>query len=118
MGSSSCNCSNLSGLGQVQGTGAMWGLVGALVLSHLVSLLWNILCCVRHTAHRDESRRLLPQFSRSVKHVTEEIPVYGNISYLQTGQSSGFESSAVSESQEEQESSPKDIGVQMLLPPP
>ncbi|EMP26581.1 Signaling threshold-regulating transmembrane adapter 1 [Chelonia mydas] len=95
------------GLGQVQGTGAMWGLVGALVLSHLVSLLWNILCCVRHTAHRDESRRLLPQFSRSVKHVTEEIPVYGNISYLQTGQSSGFESSAVSESQEEQESSPK-----------
>ncbi|KAM9119313.1 signaling threshold-regulating transmembrane adapter 1 isoform 1-T1 [Pangshura tecta] len=43
----------------------------------------------------------------SVKHVTEEIPVYGNISYLQTGQSSGFESSVVPESQEEQESSPK-----------
>ncbi|KAH1182745.1 hypothetical protein KIL84_004237 [Mauremys mutica] len=96
-----------AGLGQVQGTGAMWGLVGALVLSHLVSLLWNIFCCVRHTAHRDESRKLLPQFSRSVKHVTEEIPVYGNISYLQTGQSSGFESSVVPESQEEQESSPK-----------
>ncbi|XP_050777389.1 signaling threshold-regulating transmembrane adapter 1 isoform X3 [Gopherus flavomarginatus] len=85
----------------------MWGLVGALVLSHLVSLLWNIFCCVRHTAHRDESRKLLPQFSRSVKHVTEEIPVYGNISYLQTGQSSGFESSVVPESQKKQESSPK-----------
>ncbi|XP_074872674.1 signaling threshold-regulating transmembrane adapter 1 [Carettochelys insculpta] len=96
-----------AGHGAVQGTDAMWGLFGALVLSHLVSLLWNVLCCMRHMAQQDESRRLVPQFSRRVKHVTEEIPVYGNISYLQTGHSSGFESSATPEFPEERESSHK-----------
>ncbi|XP_067403083.1 uncharacterized protein [Emydura macquarii macquarii] len=95
------------GLGEVRGTDAMWGLFGALALSHLISLLWNVLCCMRHTAHRDGSRRLLLQFRRSVKHEAEEIPVYGNISYLLKGQSSAFESSAVPASQEAQESSPK-----------
>lgn len=42
-----------------------------------------------------------------MKHAPEESPLYGNISYLQTGYNAGSENSMVPEPQEQQESSPK-----------
>uniref|UniRef100_A0A8D0GEX6 Uncharacterized protein n=1 Tax=Sphenodon punctatus TaxID=8508 RepID=A0A8D0GEX6_SPHPU len=106
MGSSTCNCSHFPALGEVQGNCAMWGLLGALALSHLLSLALNIACCARRW-RRDEPGRFSLCFRRSGKTVAEDVPLYGNISYFQAGRNSGFETAAEAESLEGQDSSPQ-----------
>ncbi|XP_019337963.2 signaling threshold-regulating transmembrane adapter 1 isoform X5 [Alligator mississippiensis] len=84
-----CNGSCFLGLEELQGSCALWGLLGALALFYLLSLVCNVLCCLRYKKVRDKLRSHVTRLRGSAAHLAEEVPVYGNIGYLQSGHGSG-----------------------------
>lgn len=58
-------------------------ILGVLVAVLILSLAWNILCCVSKCGSEKWRHRLRRRQSQSVRQM-EDNPIYGNINYMQT----------------------------------
>ncbi|KAI1891050.1 hypothetical protein AGOR_G00159900 [Albula goreensis] len=80
-----CNFTQ-KGVGSLQGSFELWVLLAIITSLLVLSLCWNILCCVG-TYCTDRGKKFLPRFRRSLSlrlKDMEDNPIYGNISYTQT----------------------------------
>ncbi|KAL0978216.1 hypothetical protein UPYG_G00167600 [Umbra pygmaea] len=68
------------------GSYALWIILVVVSTVLLLSVCWNILCCIA-TFYADKGKKFLPRFRRSLSlrlRDMEDNPIYGNISYTQT----------------------------------
>ncbi|KAJ8259268.1 hypothetical protein COCON_G00182800 [Conger conger] len=74
------------GVGPFQGSFELWVVLGIVCTVLVLSVCWNILCCIsKHCT--DRGKEFLPRFRRSLSlrlKDMEDNPIYGNISYSQT----------------------------------
>ncbi|KAG5836354.1 hypothetical protein ANANG_G00253680 [Anguilla anguilla] len=95
-----CNCTQ-KGLGLLKGSFELWLLLAIVCTALLLSVCWNILCCISKYC-TDSGKKFLPRFRRSLSlrlKDMEDNPIYGNISYTQTRVDLPVASSASSDHQ-------------------
>ncbi|XP_069491295.1 signaling threshold-regulating transmembrane adapter 1 [Ambystoma mexicanum] len=86
MRNATCSGSELTpyyGAAGLCGTAELWGLFGVTVLLLLASLLGNLVCCFRRLRRNAGVR--FPQHARTSVKTSVETPLYGNLSFLQSG---------------------------------
>ncbi|KAG7478288.1 hypothetical protein MATL_G00079030 [Megalops atlanticus] len=73
-------------IGPFCGSYQLWVLLAVVSVALVLSLCWNILCCIGNYC-TDSGKKFLPRFRRSLSlklKDMEDNPIYGNISYTQT----------------------------------
>ncbi|XP_069035756.1 signaling threshold-regulating transmembrane adapter 1-like [Lepisosteus oculatus] len=95
------NCTEISGLGSLRGTYQLWILVAVIAAVFILSLCWNVLCCISQYS-ADGGKKFLPRFRRSFSlklKDMEDNPIYGNINYTQSRVDPQLNSSDMNNSQ-------------------